>query len=268
VKSKNKTKEELLKELAKLRQQIAKLKKSEAESKKAAKAIQQSEEMYKNLVKASPDAINVIDLNGYNIESSQKTLELFGYKRKEDILGGHMFENIAEKDHEKVQRLIQKILKDGSLRNVEITFKRRDGTYFIGETNAELIRDILGKPKAIIGTIRNITERKRIEQSLQKAKEELEFRVKKRTAELEKANQELKKELIERNQIEQSLRESEGIYKTLMKASPDATSITDLNGYNIELSQQTAKLLGYSKEEELLGRHMLEHIAPEDHKKA
>jgi PAS domain-containing protein len=70
---------------------------------------------------------------------------------------------------------------------------------------------------------------------------------KKIVEELQKRNRALNKELKRRERVELALRESEGLYKTLVKASPDSISVVDLNGYNIELSQQSIKLLGYTK---------------------
>jgi PAS domain S-box-containing protein len=56
---------------------------------------------------------------------------------------------------------------------------------------AELEFDENGKLQGGFGTVQDITERKRMEEELRKSRDELELRVKERTAALEKANEEL-----------------------------------------------------------------------------
>ncbi len=72
--------------------------------------------------------------------------------------------------------------------------------------------------KNIIGVIhivRDITERKQMEEALQKAHDELELRVHERTAELVKTNQEMFIEIDERRKIEIALRDNESKFKKL-----------------------------------------------------
>lgn len=57
--------------------------------------------------------------------------------------------------------------------------------------HAEVITDAAGKPVRIVGTLQDITERKRAESRVQMLNAELEQRVQERTAELAAANQEL-----------------------------------------------------------------------------
>ncbi|MBN1253752.1 MAG: HD domain-containing protein [Deltaproteobacteria bacterium] len=61
---------------------------------------------------------------------------------------------------------------------------------------------------AVQGVMRDITERKRAEEMLQKAHQELERRVEEQTADLSKTNALLKKEIIERKRAEEDRRES------------------------------------------------------------
>jgi len=56
---------------------------------------------------------------------------------------------------------------------------------------------------------KEICERRRVEEELQRARSELELRVQQRTAELSKVNQELQQDVAERIQAERALRESE-----------------------------------------------------------
>lgn len=65
--------------------------------------------------------------------------------------------------------------------------------------------DEQGKPLRFIGTHTDITERRRSEEALLQAHDELERRVEERTAELSKVNKQLKGEIEERKQAEEAL---------------------------------------------------------------
>lgn len=135
----------------------------------AEKALQESEEMYKLLVKTSPDAVTVIDLKGNIIELSTRTLELHGFNTVDEMLGLNAFDYIAPEDRGKAINIFHKVLEKGIIRNLECNCLRKVGTRFIGEINGSLVKDADGKPKAMIGITRDITERKRMEQALQRS---------------------------------------------------------------------------------------------------
>ncbi|MGD2251702.1 MAG: PAS domain S-box protein [Anaerolineales bacterium] len=65
-----------------------------------------------------------------------------------------------------------------------------------------------------------------------------------------------------------ALQESEETYKTLVETSPDAVTVTDLEGTITYASQHTADLHGYSSPAELVGRSALMLISPKYHKEA
>ncbi|MFH1146688.1 MAG: response regulator, partial [Pseudomonadota bacterium] len=68
-------------------------------------------------------------------------------------------------------------------------------------------------------------DRRRAEQQLRKAYEELEIRVKERTSELAAANEELRQEITERRQAEQASLESEAKYSALVEQANDGVFI-------------------------------------------
>lgn len=67
----------------------------------------------------------------------------------------------------------------------------------------------------LIHICRDVTERKRVEAELKKAKDELEIRVEQRTSELKITNKQLREEITERKRAEMALRESEGKFRNL-----------------------------------------------------
>ena len=133
----------------------------------------------------------------------------------------------------------------------------RDGSIRWYLARCTAIRDDTGKPIRVLGTDTDITERKRAEEALERAHEELELRVEERTAELAKANEELRAEIVNRRHAEEALRESEERFKILFEFAPDAYYLNDLEGKFIDGNRAAEALIGYEREE-LIGKTFLE----------
>lgn len=76
------------------------------------------------------------------------------------------------------------------------------------------------------------------------------------------------RDITARKKADRQLRESEERYRTLVNTTPEAVTVTDLQGNITYVSQQTLKLHGYQEPEELLGRSAFEMIDPKDHERA
>jgi two-component system CheB/CheR fusion protein len=74
----------------------------------------------------------------------------------------------------------------------------------------------------IVVTFADITEQKRAEQKLQRINEDLELHVKKRTAQLETANEQLRHENAERERAEHALRDREARTRAIVDTAADA----------------------------------------------
>jgi PAS domain S-box-containing protein len=118
------------------------------------------------LIETSPDAIAVTDLNGRITFVSNLTLELHGYELPEEMIGKNALDFIIPAEHKAARLGIKIILKKGHLSNVNCTMLRKDKSRFIGELNAAVISDAHGQPRAFIGTVRDITERKKSDNEL------------------------------------------------------------------------------------------------------
>ncbi|MDH4210761.1 MAG: PAS domain S-box protein [candidate division WOR-3 bacterium] len=76
------------------------------------------------------------------------------------------------------------------------------------------------------------------------------------------------RDITARKQAERKLRESEDRYRTLVNTTPEAVTVTDLEGKITYVAPQTLTLHGYDKPKDLLGKSAFEMIDPKDHKKA
>ncbi|MGY5861468.1 MAG: PAS domain S-box protein [Candidatus Thorarchaeota archaeon] len=68
----------------------------------------------------------------------------------------------------------------------------------------------------------------------------------------------------EREEAEAKQRETENLYRVLIETSPDAITLTDLEGKLIMANKQAIRMHGCETEEQLVGRTAIELIAPGD----
>ena len=102
-------------------------------------------------------------------------------------------ESIGNEDRQRVKQAVQQALesKDGKY-HAEYRQAKEDGTVAWMEANGQVLYDSSNRPTKMMGVCRDISERKWAEQALQEAREQLDARVKSRTAELDQAQERLR----------------------------------------------------------------------------
>lgn len=111
------------------------------------------------------------------------------------------------------------------------------------------IRNESGKVYRRAGIAQDITEHKQAEAMLRQVNEELEIRVQERTADLKQANERLQWELLERQRVEQALRESDERWQLAIRGSNDGIWDVNLKKECCFYSQQWREMLGYAEHE-------------------
>lgn len=133
---------------------------------------------------------------------------LFGYEKGE-LLGKHPSILNAGPDPQAIAAQVFDGIKNHGFWEGDIRNKKKDGTEFISHAMAGAVRDEDGRVLSCVSAQHDITGRKRAEEALKKAHDELEIRVRQRTAELAAANRQLKQEIEDRKWTEKALHRAE-----------------------------------------------------------
>jgi PAS domain S-box-containing protein len=75
---------------------------------------------------------------------------------------------------------------------------------------------------------------------------------------------EIARNITERKQAEEALRESREKFQKMFESVTDGISVVDFNGVIIEANQRAVEMHGFTSKDELLGRNALEMVAPRD----
>ncbi|HNQ24953.1 MAG TPA: PAS domain S-box protein [Phycisphaerae bacterium] len=109
--------------------------------------------------------------------------------------------------------------------NIEDSERQADGRQRVLLISKVPLRGADGEVRGVLGIDADITELKETEAELRRARDDLEERVRARTAELAAANQELQREVVERQRTERALRVSEERYRLVSELTTDCAYV-------------------------------------------
>ncbi len=152
------------------------------DTKQVDEALRESETRYRDLIESSYDLLQSITPDGHFEYVNKAWFNKLGYT-EEDLPNLTLFDVVHSDFHPHCNLMIARIMRGESMKDVQVTFRAKDGRLIPVEGNATG-RFIDGTFVATHAFFQDITERKRAEQLAAEYREKLESEVKMRTAEL------------------------------------------------------------------------------------
>jgi PAS domain S-box-containing protein len=192
------------------------------ERKRMDKALKDSEAKLRAIYDSIGDGISVTDLKGTLLDQNAAGVHLSGYSSKEEIVGLNGLSFIAETDRDRARNDMFNVLQKGIGITTEYKLVNKNGKEYDAEVSGAIIKDSENNPVAIVNVIRDISERKH---------------------------------------IEEALRESEQKLRLMFEAIQEGIFVIDLNGKVAEVNRGVEKITGY-KREKVLGQSGLDYMFP------
>ena len=141
------------------------------ERKHIEEALRESEQKLRLTFESINEAIVLTDLEGFILDINEAGFRMSGYDLKSQIIGLSGIQFFEEPARPDVLEQLSKLLKEGQIPIISYKLVGRTGRVYDTEASAVLLRDNTGNPTGIIVVIRDVSERKRMEEALRDSEE-------------------------------------------------------------------------------------------------
>jgi PAS domain S-box-containing protein len=213
--------------------------------------LQHREQRFRKMIEHSSDMIVLVDAEGKILYESSAALRIIGYT-SEELVGKSAFDLICPDEREKIREFFEKQVHIPGISPVQrMRVQHKDGHWIYMEAicNNLLHDETIG---AVIVNAHDVTEYVRIQQELQKAKEDFEARVIERTRDLIELSRRLQEEIQAHRRTEEALKQSEDYFWKIFRYNPLPIVLCDANtGRTLNVNQAFEALSGIGYEDAL-----------------
>lgn len=178
-----------------------------AERKRTEEILRESEERYRTFLESSPDPIVVYDMQGVATYVNPAFEQTFHLSREE--LLGKQIDFVPAESWPETKSAILRMQSGQKISLFETRRLTKEGKILDVQLSSTLYQGRDGRPMGNIVTLRDISDRKKAQEELDRYHGHLEELVAERTAELAQINRKLELEIEERKRAEQSLKKHE-----------------------------------------------------------
>ena len=211
-------------------------------------ALRESEERFRMLFDGLAIGVYRTTPQGRILMANPALVHMLGYSSFDELAQRNLMLSGFEPAYPR-SSFIARMEQEGQVVGLEAAWTKQDGTSLFIHESARTVRDETGNTLYYEGTAEDTTERKQAVEALQRAHDELETQVQKRTLELLQTNESLRSEIAERGRAEEEIRQLSQYLESIIDNADVWLNVLDEHA-NVTLWNKAAeRISGYSREE-------------------
>ena len=178
------------------------------------------EELFHLISENAADMIAVVDMEGKRIFNSASYERVLGYT-PEELEASSPYEQIHLDDRDRLKQALDTARRTGTGQTLDYRFRHKNGTWLALESTSSVIHNPVGLPEKLVIVNRDITERKRAEEALQR---------------------------------------SEGDFRSVVEYAPYGIYRARADGRFLQANPALQKMLGYASNQEIFAKNLKTEI--------